>query len=523
MAALEKLAQLAGVALFVLPGAALVQLLPALRSLPRGRRLAHAYVLGVAWLAGSLYALSHVFAVPLRRPAILALAAVPILTWLAVTARRGRGSAWPRGATGSAEGAHTQERGEGKLSHDPRRRWMGLQLAAFAVAALVFLAVLADALTYPVRDWDGRMTWATQARYIRAEGTVDPSVLRQSGWYVTHPWYPVLMPVAQAAVLELLRAGDDEPFFRGFYAFFFPAWLLILYGGARRWTRPSAAALITLAAALLAVPSTYADGGAVSAYSDLPLACFYGAGFLLLLKPRPRLSAAAAAGLLLAAAALTKNEGGPLALWAVAVAFLIPYGSGVRRRRLSRRWQPFALAAGLVAAALILLLAWRSGIPDRFRSYERIISWSHFWPAVVQRMPLLLPRIWHELMDWDLFWSAALLVLLAGWRGLRRRAAPALLLAAAGPLGIAWIAYSISVDPVNLVRTSWYRFLLQASIPLLVLVALALDDLLRRARWLPPVLGGPARSLSRRPRRPAENPASDEPSIAAPDPPRATG
>ena len=496
MAVFEKLTQLAGVALFLLPGLALVALLPALRSLPPGRRLAHAYLLGIAWLAGSLYVLSHELDVPLRRPAILVLAAVPVLAWLAVRVRRGA-----------------------KPSPEPRRRWTGLQIAALVMAALVFSAILAEAITNPVRDWDGRMTWDTQARYLRAEGTVDPRVLRQSGWYITHPWYPVLMPVAQVAILELLRAGDDEHLFRAFYSFFFPVWLLIVYGSARRFTRRSTAALTALAAALLPVPGFYLDGGAPSTYSDLPLACFYGAGFLLLLKARPRLAEGAAAGLLLAAAALTKNEGGALALWAMAVAFFVPF----RPRRLARRWQPFALAAGILAAALLFLVSWRSGIPDRFQSYERIISWSHFWPWVVQRIPLLLPRIWQELMDWDLFWSAALLVVLAGWRGLRRRAAPALLLAALAPLGIAWIAYSISLQPVLLVRTSLNRFLLQASVPLLVLFSFALDDLLRRARWLPAWLGGPARSPSWRPRRPTESRPYDAPSNAAPDPPTASG
>src|ERR671928_234744 len=79
MPVFERLAQLAGAGLFLAAGAALVQLLPALRALPLGRRLAHAYLLGVAWLAGGLYALSYFFAVPLRPPAILAVAAAPVL------------------------------------------------------------------------------------------------------------------------------------------------------------------------------------------------------------------------------------------------------------------------------------------------------------------------------------------------------------------------------------------------------------------------------------------------------------
>lgn len=501
MPVFEKLAQLAGAALFLLAGAALVQLLPGLRALPRGRRLAHAYLLGVAWLAGGLYALSYLFAVPLRRPAILALAAAPVLAWLIL------------------RHFFRAPKKAGGLRAAPKRRWTKLELAALGAAGLVFLAVLADTVTYPLRDWDGRMTWGTQARYIRAEATVSPRVITEPGWHVKHPWYPVLMPVAQVAVLELLRAGEDEQPFRGLYAFFYPAWLLILYGGARRWTRRSTAALTVLAAALLPMPAFQVEGGAVSAYSDLPLACFYGAAFLLLVKARPRLSEGAAAGMLLAAAVLTKNEGAPLALWALAVAFFLAPGTGIMRRR----WRPFLLAAVLVAGALLLLFAWRSGIPARYESLREDISWSNFWPGVVLRVPQLAPRIWSELAEWDLFWSAAVFVALAGWRGLRRPAAPALLLAAIGPLGIAWLTYAICLDPVMIATTTVNRFVLQASIPLLLLFALALDDLLRRASWLPHALGGPSRSPSRRPRRPTESPGPGEPPIAAPDPPTASG
>lgn len=507
MAVLDKLAQFAGAALFAVSGLALVQLLPGLRSLPVGRRFAYAYLLGVAWVAGILYALSHGLAVPLRRPAIWTAVAVPLLGWAAVLARRrsrGRQPAAPQGL--------------------PRRRVKVLQAAAFAVASVAFLGTLADVVSNPLRDWDGRMTWATQARYMRAEGTVNPAVLTSPGWYVNHPWYPVLMPVAQVAVLEVLQAGEDEHFFRGLYAFFYPAWLLLLYGGARRWTGPAAAALTTLAGSLFSVVSIYRGGGAVSAYSDLPLACFYGAGLLLLLRPRPRLGESLAAGLLLGAAVLTKNEGSALAVWALIVTALAPLarrgGLGAVRGRLARRWRPFALAAGIVAAALALLFSWRSGIPNRFESYQGLVSWSEFWPGVITRIPRLLPKIRLEMIslaDWGIFWSAAApLVLLAGWRGLRRRATPALLLAAAGPLGIAWIAYSISLDPELMVHTTWNRFVVQASIPLLVLFSLVLDDLLQGARWLPPALGGPARSPSARPRTPCENRGSDAPSSPAP-------
>ena len=67
-------------------GLGLSELVPAVRALPWPRRLAWAYLLGIAGLAGTLYALSHFFDVPLRRPAILGTAAVLTLAGLAATA-----------------------------------------------------------------------------------------------------------------------------------------------------------------------------------------------------------------------------------------------------------------------------------------------------------------------------------------------------------------------------------------------------------------------------------------------------
>jgi hypothetical protein len=450
----EALAGLAGAALFVAPGSGLAEMLPSVRVLPPARRLAWAYLLGVAWTAGILYALSHFLGVPLRRPAIFAVAALPVLAGLASWLLR---------------------RHQEKVRLPKRRPDLLTKIAVLAGVA-VSLGILADTLTHPQMEWDGRMTWSAQARYIRAEGTVDASVLTQPGWYVSHPWYPLLLPVAQAAVLELGHAGDDAPLYRALFALFFPAWLLLLYSGARRWAGRRAAALTCLAAALLPFPAFHRAGGATGAYSDLPLACFYGAGLLLLLKPRPRRLDGLAAGLLLGAAVLTKAEGAPLALAAVAVAALS-----------RRRFKAILPAAVPVALAFGLLFSWRAGIPARFESYQEIVSWDRFWPDVLARAPFLLGKIRAEMISidrWGFFWSVWPLVLLAGWRGLRRRVTPALALAALAPLGIAWIAYTISLDPAYMVRASWSRFLIQASVPLLLLLALALRDLLRRSPGL---------------------------------------
>jgi hypothetical protein len=472
----EALEGLAGVALFAAPGAGLAEMLPAVRELPRGRRLAYAYLLGIAWTAGWLYALSHWLAVPLRSPAILAVAAVPALAGMVSWLRRSRISP-----------------ASSPSYHSGRRRLVGR--IALGAGALVSVALLCDTLDNPLTDWDGRMTWSAQARYVRSEGTVHPTALTQRGWYVAHPWYPLLMPVAQVAVLEVTRADPDHHAFRPMYAAFFPVWLLLIYGGAETLAGRDAASWTALCAALLSFPAFAGSGGAASAYSDLPLACFFGGGLLLLLEPRLRLSTGLAAGVLLGAAVLTKAEGEILAPVALGLAVAYPWLPGGRAARWRCRWRnrrrALALAALTVAPAVVLLLSWRARIPESFESFEQATSWSLLWPGIFTRIPRLAWDARAEMvsyLNWGIFWSAAPLVLIAGRRGLRRRPAFPLILAAAVPLGVGWLYATISLRPDFVVMTTWNRFLLQASVPLLVLFALALRDLLRRPAWLPAAL-----------------------------------
>jgi hypothetical protein len=471
MAAVEKLAGLAAILLFAAAGAGWLQLLPGPRSLPRGRGLALAYLLGVTWVSGSLYALSHLGGVPLRLPAVLMVSLTPAVAGLFAWLMRRKGIAARPPA----------------VRRLPKRRRRWIEKASLVVAVAVFLGVLGEAVTNPLRDWDGRMTWVTQARYVRAEGTVDARTLAEPQWYVTHPQYPLLMPLAQIAAMEIAGVPDDVHAFRPLYACFFPVFLSILYGFPRRRVRRDAAALTVLAAALLPLPAFFLSGGATSAYSDLPLACFYGAGLLLLLRRRPRISDGVAAGFLLAAAVLSKNEGLPLALTALVLAALAQSRHRIGRRR---GLAAVGAAAVAVAIAIALLVSWRARIPNRYdEDYASLLTLDALWPAMVERLPLLLPKIRFEMISldhWNLFWSVAPVVLLAGWRGLRRRGAIVLALAALAPLALAWIAYSVSLNPADIVRMTWNRFLLQASVPFLSLFSFTLDDLLRRRSKVKP-------------------------------------
>jgi hypothetical protein len=455
---------LGAVALFAVPGYGLTELFPTLRRQPLARRAAYGYLLGVAAVAGGLYALSHLCGVALRPPAVWAVAAAPAIAGLAAGLLRRR--------------------------RDPPRvyRSLGGPLAAACalVAALICLGVFAEAATNPPQDWDGRMTWCTQARYIRAAGTVDAGVLLDERWYVSHPQYPLLLPVAQVAAQEAFGADPDALLPRAVYAAFLPALLLVVYDVTRRAAGRTAGALAALAAA--ATPFLLrGEGGAESAYSDLPLACFYGAALVLLLGPRPRAESGLAAGLLLGAAVLTKNEGTPLACLALALGWRAarPAGAADAADRRSARAGAgrLAAAAAPVVLALALLASWRAGIPNREdESYPDLVHTASLWPGIVTNaaafVPVMLDKM-NRFRHWAGLWWLAPAALLAGRRVLRHPRLRRYLVAAAGPPAIAWAAYSIHPRPAFLAAVTWERFLLQAAVPLIIVLACALAEVRR--------------------------------------------
>jgi hypothetical protein len=475
---------LGGIALFALPGLGLAALFPALARLSWWRRIGYAYALGVVAVAATLFAASHLFAVPLRRPLIAAAVAVPILAGLAAHWRRRRLAQRRSSLAPPAAPGHTKQPLPPPVFHHPATsHW---QTAATTAAALavgaIFLGTLASALSLPLGDWDGRLAWGAQAAYMRHEGTVDAAVLRQAPWFIVHPRYPPLLPLAQVAVQETFAAGVGDELFRGLYAAFMAALLLILYDGARRAAGAAAATIATLCAALPRCLS-FGMGSATSAYSDLPLACFYGAALILLLLRPPRRSTGLAAGCLLAGMVLTKNEGTFLAVFTLGLAALRLLRW--RRRRLATHRLPWLGAAALPPlAAAALLAAWRTAIPNRFTTdFFTGLRPVDFVHGAANRLPEILRGVVGETFhadNWYGLWALFLLVLLTGRRALRRPAVRRLLAAGLAPLAIGLAAYCVNPTLGELIAETWSRFLLQGLIPLALVLAAALHDVLRQ-------------------------------------------
>lgn len=419
--------------LFLAPGLGLSALLLGTRV--RGAfRLACSYLLGLAWVAGGLFALSHVLSVPIRRTVIVALAVLPVAVGAAVALRR------------------VPFRGR-------VRRRSPFVLAACVAGAFVSVGVLADALTNPVTDWDGRMHWATQARFVRAARGVDASILRGGTYFLVNLRYPLLLPVAQVAALEMWDVDDDRAF-RPLYAALFPVALALVYAAAAPLAGRKAAAVAVFVAAVLPVLAL-PDGGAAGAYSDLPLACFGGAALVLLTRPTRSRGESLAAGLLLAGAVLSKSEGFAFALAVLAGA------AWARRKAGARALVPAAL---LALGAIAFYASWRAPISPRFdEGYASALRDLVTWVRAPRRLASTVPAILGEMQKfhvWGWFWWGAPLVFLAGGRALRRARAVPLLLAASGPIALAFAAYAVHFNPPALAGSTWTRFLIQASIPL---------------------------------------------------------
>jgi hypothetical protein len=460
-------ASLGSVAMFAACGFALTAFVPSLRKKPLARRLAWAYLLGLAYVGVSLYALSHWAGFDVRRGTALAVSAVPIAL-----------AAW-----------------RGRLVHGererPRARMSRIQRAACVAAAgagaLVSLAVLTHAVSSVESGFDPRMTWNPAAAYVRAARTVDPPAFLDASVYLQNPRYPLLFPVLQVAGREVFDTDDDERVPRPLYAVLLPVLLLLVFDVARPFAGTLAAALTVLAVTLLPGIVFEMDGGAISSYSDLPMGLLWGAGLVLIFRAPWRLPEALAGGILLGGAALAKTEG----LLLAAIVGVIASLRAVRRligRRRSPLWRPGILRAVGATLAVFLFAAalhvsWRAGIPNRYSETWDDVTVRGLISGMAARLPVALPLIGREMARteiWSGFWWLAPFVFVLGARAFRNPLARLLAYAIAGALCVYLAAYGASSwGPSDLVHPTWNRFLCQLSLPLFVLFAMALGRALR--------------------------------------------
>jgi hypothetical protein len=292
------------------------------------------------------------------------------------------------------------------LSLRPMRwQWPRLHIAD-ALTLVAALALFAQAAIVPLEDFDGRAFWLLKAKAIAHESDIDGPLFQGENAVSPRNEYPLLVPI-DAALLMRVGGSLDERHTRWLYVMFAVALALEMRRRFRAWF--SAAIGAWSAALLLWLPQVAIkiEGGATSAYCDLPLAAFAALALFELVDGTPLRF-----GFWLAFVALTKNEGLPFAI------FLLVLGAYVFRKRIAIAFVPLAIA-------LATLFVWRSriapsdeenlfglllGLPSRLHRFPEAVSgvvrhmfnvhdWGVFWFAVVAAcIALALRRDWRPLL-----------------------------------------------------------------------------------------------------------------------------
>ena len=320
-------------------------------------------------------------------PLVIAAAALLVLAW-----RR-------HGATlrAAARGVAATPAG---LPHAAHILWW----AVLAWLALRFALLGVEVASRPLYPWDAWTQWATKARVWYELGYLAPFArvnewLAANGavWFDASPEYPPTMPLMQVYACLWLGRWDDA-------LMNWPWWQvgvalpLVVYGGLRALRAPALAALAGAAfVASLPLANVHV---ALAGYADLPMAAFYTAAALAVLRwagTRDRRDAALAL-LLAAACTQIKNPGW---FWA---ATLFP---AVLVTLLPRRGLKLA---GIGFAAVAVLLVVIARFPFTLFNYRIDATFAAPWGDLAQSFFLL--------GNWHLLWYAAVAVALLAWRQL---------------------------------------------------------------------------------------------------------
>jgi hypothetical protein len=299
------------------------------------------------------------------------------------------------------------------------------KLVATVLTVIPLLALLFAATLIPLRDFDGRAFWLLKAKGIAHDHAIDGPFFHDQ--LVTDPRndYPLLLPLDAAAVMLLGHTYDDTVV-RWLYVITFIAFVFFVRARLGPWP----------AVILAWIPqfTVVTDGGALSAYNDIPLAAFLAGAFFELTEAHeatchPERSEgsvwAGRFGMWLAFCVLTKNEGLPLAV------ILLLAGAFVYRRRFWPALVPFGVA---IAA----LFTWKHRIPHG--SEEDLAALLPTLPRHLDRLPGAIAGMARHLVTpvWGFFWIAVLLALLVlAWQRRREALLPAFVIGGAFTLYIA--------------------------------------------------------------------------------------
>ncbi len=358
--------------------------------------------------------------------------------------------------------------------------------ALLAWLALRFVLLAVEVGTRPLYPWDAWTQWATKARVWYELGHMAPFA-RVDAWLAANgalyfdasPEYPPTMPLLQVWSCLVLGRWDDTLMNAPWWAVGV-ALPLVVYGGLRAWGIDALAALVgAFLVASLPLANTHV---ALAGYADLPMAAYYTAAALALLRwTRSRaVSDAAVAVLMALACTQVKNPGW---FWA---ATLVP---GVLVVLLPRRGVRIVLAGFAIAALTLVALA-------RFQlslfNYQIKLDFNPAWSDLLSSYFLL--------GNWHLLWYGAIAAALLAWRQLLAPAMAPLTMVIAGGLLFLFFVFGFTTASFYISdQTTVNRATLHLAPMIVVFMIVAWQAFARRwsERATPPATSGNNRNVNR--------------------------
>lgn len=354
----------------------------------------------------------------------------------------------------------------------PLARLDSLTCVFLTLASVPVIVTIVDSATMPLTDYDGRVTWMLKARAIAAEESISGPFFRGETSRNAHSQYPLLLPIADAALLKIGETLDDHAA-RPVYALAAAALLMMIWSAACEVAPPAASAVIVASVAWLPQLASEPDGGMLSAYSDVPLAAFVALLLYSVVAGRAT-EEPASFGVQLAFVILTKNEGVVFA--AVLLIAATAWSDRTQRKRLA-----ISLVAAAVAFALLAL--WRTRVPLEFDE-----NYPHLLVRITRqlgRYPEAAKALFSRMAGfrrWGAFWIVSLLATCAALgSSVRRRRAATIACCVAVNLLVDVTMYAITSWNIDeLAVSSADRLLLQVVPYCALLIAMGAATLFRR-------------------------------------------
>lgn len=284
------------------------------------------------------------------------------------------------------------------------RRTQPLQPFEIVLVSLISAAcllVFAEALTQPTLGFDARAIWGMKAKVVAAYGQIYGEDFLDPDRLHAKQRYPLGLPAAVGFACQI-TGGFDERVGRLLYGLLFLALGFFFYGSLRRCFSRTGALVGTCLLSTLPAFTIFANGGAASGYSDVPLTYFYCVFALSLFswfrqRLNTDLALATAFGIF---ALFTKNEG--LALWGIAFICYSLFPTGFNSE--FKRWRHWAFFAAISLAALLPWFWYQSYLPNLEEDFFRLLTPGNL-AAGADRLPYLLKSFLKEFILRPHLWS----------------------------------------------------------------------------------------------------------------------